>query len=105
MKPVVIMEQSDQDRSNIKQEKNNMATIKKALKPNELDKVSGGNIFEDIYCYFEGHGYNSVGVAIPDSGAYQIVKYKCTCCGKIIYQKEYPDGNGEPSSQSEFDSI
>ena len=82
-----------------------MATIKKALKPDELDRVSGGNIFEDIYCFFEGHGYNSIGFAKPMGADYEIIKYKCITCGKIIYERQYPDGNTEPSSKSEFESV
>ena len=82
-----------------------MATIRKALNMKDLSKISGGNIFEDIYCFFEGHGYNSVGIAFAEDNSYQIVKYKCVSCGKIMYQKEYPDGNGETSSKLEFDRL
>lgn len=82
-----------------------MSTIRKALKPDELEKVNGGNIFEDIYCFFEGHGYNSVGIVQPDGADYRIIKYKCITCGQIIYEKSFPDGNTAPSSKSEYESV
>ena len=82
-----------------------MATIRKALNLKDLAKISGGNIFEDIYCFFEGHGYNSVGIAYSDDNSFKIVKYKCVSCGKTIYEKEFSDGNSVSSSKSEFDKY
>lgn len=82
-----------------------MATIRKALNLKDLAKISGGNIFEDIYCFFEGHGYNSVGFAYNDDHSFKIVKYKCVSCGKTIYEKEFSDGNSVSSSKSEFDRL
>ena len=80
-----------------------MNTESKTLSVEELEKVCGGNIFEDIACFFEGHGYNSAGTKTPDGADYSIIKYKCVCCGKVIYEKHFNNGTASPSSKAEYD--
>ena len=82
-----------------------MATLSKAVDMKELESVTGGNIFENIQCFFEGHGYNSAGTKTPAGADYSVIKYKCVCCGKVIYERHYNNGTASPSSKEEYDSI
>lgn len=82
-----------------------MNTESKTISVNELKKVSGGNIFEDIKCFFEGHGYDIVGEKYPAGTDYSIRKYKCVCCGEVIYERHYNNGNSSSSSKAEYDSY
>ena len=92
-------------KSTNKQEDKKMDTKTKTIDNNTLEKVSGGNIFEDIKCFFEGHGYDIDGEKFPQGADYSIRKYKCYCCGDILYERHYNNGADGKSSKAEYDSY
>ena len=75
----------------------------KILKLKELEEICGGNIFDDIDCFFSGHGYNIVGTALRVQNDFKIVKYRCVTCGKEKYEKVYKDDTTESASKGDYE--
>lgn len=76
-----------------------MESIKKELNHPELEKVTGGDIIDDVKCLFGGHDNVCVGEKTNPILEYSIRKFRCRTCGKVFYQACDRRGNVKPSSE------
>lgn len=59
----------------------------KELNPSEIEKVAGGNIFDDVACFIVGHDWDNVCQICSSASDIIYVHYKCTRCGANLYQR------------------